>query len=81
MYTACRPVVERFGLWDQIRVDQGKEWVLILYAQETLAHLTTQHQPCSTPSKHIQTGIITVIVYTLLSSDSFEESYSGAHLG
>ena len=34
-----RPVVRQYGLWDQIRVDQGKEWTLMLYIQEKLAHL------------------------------------------
>jgi len=28
-----------YGLWDQLRVDQGKEWVLMLYVQERLANL------------------------------------------
>jgi len=34
-----RPLLVQYGLWDQIRVDQGKEWVLMLYIQETLSHL------------------------------------------
>ena len=36
---ACRPIVLQYGLCDQIRVDQGREWILMLYIQETLAHL------------------------------------------
>ena len=34
---ACRPILMQYGLWDQIRVDQGKEWVLSLFVQERLA--------------------------------------------
>ena len=26
-----------YGIWDQVRVDQGKEWILMLYTQELLA--------------------------------------------
>ena len=29
----------QYGIWDQVRVDHGKEWTLILFAQEHLAHL------------------------------------------
>lgn len=36
---ACRPMVLEYGLWDQIRIDHGKEWHLMLYFQERLAHL------------------------------------------
>jgi len=32
-------MVENFGLWDQIRVDCGSEWNLMLFTQEKLAHL------------------------------------------
>ena len=28
-----------FGLWDQIRVDCGREWYLMLFVQEQLSHL------------------------------------------
>lgn len=28
-----------YGLWDQIRVDHGKEWCLMLYINGTLSHL------------------------------------------
>ena len=34
-----RPILSQYGIWDQIRVDQGKEWVLMLYVQEMLSHL------------------------------------------
>ena len=34
-----RPIVLQYGIWDQVRVDQGKEWTLMLFGQEQLAHL------------------------------------------
>ena len=34
-------VLHTYGLWDQVRVDQGKEWILMLYVQELLAELRT----------------------------------------
>ena len=36
-----RPMILEYGLRDEVRVDQGKEWVLSLYVQEQLAHLRT----------------------------------------
>ena len=33
------PVTSTYGLWDQVRVDHGKEWTLILYVQELLSPL------------------------------------------
>ena len=32
-------MVSTFGLWDQIHVDKGREWYLMLYIHNTLAHL------------------------------------------
>ena len=29
----------QYGLWDQVRVDHGKEWQLMLFVQEKLSHL------------------------------------------
>ena len=34
-----RPIVLQYGIRDQIRVDQGKEWTLMLFGQEQLVHL------------------------------------------
>jgi hypothetical protein len=34
-----RPMIQEYGLWDQIRVDHGREWHLMLFVQEQLAHL------------------------------------------
>ncbi|XP_065894563.1 uncharacterized protein [Dysidea avara] len=45
-----KPIVLEYGLWDQRRIDQGKEWVLMLHVQETLAHL--RHNTCRPP--HLQ---------------------------
>ena len=41
----------QYGLWDQVRVDHGKEWQLMLFVQEKLSHLryNTQRAP------HLQT--------------------------
>ena len=44
-------IVLEYGLWDQLHVDHGMEWILTLFVQETLAHLrrNTNHAP------HLQT--------------------------
>jgi hypothetical protein len=34
-----RPLLLMYGIWDEIRVDHGLEWVLSLSVQEQLAHL------------------------------------------
>ena len=41
----------QYGLWDQLRVDHGKEWILMLYAQEQLAHMRRNQSR----SPHVQT--------------------------
>ena len=38
-YIYTRPLLLEYGLWDQVRVDQGKEWVLMLFVQEQLADM------------------------------------------
>lgn len=50
--TNNRPLVLKYGVWDQLRVDQGKEWYLTLFVQEQLAHFrrNTQRAP------HLQTS-------------------------
>ena len=50
-YECYRGLVLEFGLWDQIRVDHGKEWILTLFVQELLAPLRTD--PSRAP--HVQT--------------------------
>lgn len=37
MFHRC--LVLEYGLWDQVRVDHGMEWILTLFVQEKLAHL------------------------------------------
>ena len=37
----CRPVLLSDGLWDQIRVDCGREFALILFIQELLSSYRT----------------------------------------
>lgn len=42
------------GIWDQVCVDHGKEWILSLFIQEQLAHLrynTTKAPHRQTTSK------------------------------
>ena len=54
--TICRPVLLQYGMWDQIRVDQGKEWVLMLFVQEQLAHFrrnTGRNPHIQTTSKQV----------------------------
>ena len=38
-----RPIMMHFGLWDQDRVDHGREFYLLLYVQEKLHHLRGEH--------------------------------------
>ena len=58
-----RELVIQYGLWDQLRVDQGKEWVLMLFMQEQLAHLrtNTSHAP-HTPADYIKDGKFILIL-------------------
>ena len=51
-----RPILQRYGMWDQLRVDQGKEWYLMLFVQEQLAHLrynTSRAPHLQTTSKKV----------------------------
>jgi len=36
-YVFC-PAVQKYGLWDQVRVDHGKEFVLTIFIQKCLSH-------------------------------------------
>ena len=52
-----RPLIAEQGIWQQIRVDHGKEWVLMLFVQEELAHLrrdTVKPPHCQTTSKLVR---------------------------
>lgn len=49
-----------YGLWDQIRVDHGKEWCLMLYINGTLSHLrgnTSKLPHLQTSSTKVHTTI------------------------
>ena len=60
LYTSiCRPILFQYGVWDQVRVDQGKEWTLILFVQEKLAHLRFK----TNRAPHLQTTSKQVTVY------------------
>ena len=46
IFVAYRPVLTSTGIFDQLRVDKGKEWVLLLFVQELLAdHRYNQDRP------------------------------------
>ena len=47
----CRPIALQYEVWDTIRVDQGKEWTLLLYLQELLA----DYRFDKSKAPHIQT--------------------------
>ena len=34
-----RSIILEYGIWDQVCVDHGMEWILTLFVQEQLAHL------------------------------------------
>jgi len=37
--SVCRTAVSKYGLWDQVRIDHGREFYLVLYIQEQLRRL------------------------------------------
>ena len=40
----CRPIVLQHGLWDQVHVDCGREFALLLYVQDWLSSFRTNTQ-------------------------------------
>ncbi|XP_065886701.1 uncharacterized protein [Dysidea avara] len=50
--TVYRQTICQYGMWDQIRVDHGREWYLMLYIQEHLAGY--RRNPSGPP--HLQTS-------------------------
>lgn len=40
-YLYFRPILQQYGMWDQVRVDKGNEWVLLLFVQEWLSQFRT----------------------------------------
>lgn len=66
-----RPLILEYWLWDEVRVDQGKEWVLSLFVHERMAHLqtnTTRPPHLQSTSKKIcvncTTGIICLHIHS-----------------
>ena len=60
-----RPILSNYGLWDQVRVDHGKEWYLMLYAQEKLAGYRrnqSRHPHMQTSSKKVATYTYNIIM-------------------
>ena len=55
-------MVLQYGVWDQVRVDHGKEWTLMLFVQEQLAHL--RHNVNRAP--HLQTTSKQVVTCTFV---------------
>lgn len=52
-----RPIVSEHGLWDQVRVDGGREFCLILHIQELLSQFRTNTRRApyvQTQSKQVQ---------------------------
>lgn len=54
---AYRKLINDFGIWNQIRVDMGREWFLMLYVQEQLS----QHRYDTTKPAYLQTSSKQVI--------------------
>ena len=52
----------QYGVWDQIRVDHGKEWILSLYIQEKVARLRTD----TSRPPHLQTSSKLVYMYCII---------------
>lgn len=46
-----RDIVLTYGLWDQLRVDKGREWYLSLFINEKLS----SHRYCTRKPPHLQT--------------------------
>ena len=57
-----RQIICHYGMWDQLRVDQGKEWYLMLYMQEQLAEY--RRNPSAPP--HLQTSSTQVRFYDVM---------------
>ena len=57
---ACRPILSHYGLWDQLRVNKGREWYLMLAVQEQLGGLRVN----SNRPPYLQTTSTMVHLYT-----------------
>ncbi len=59
-------MITKYGFWDQIRVDHGKDWQLILFIQEKLASLryNTQRAPyLQTTSKLVSNNDFVILLF------------------
>ncbi|TRZ03710.1 hypothetical protein DNTS_033003, partial [Danionella cerebrum] len=57
-----RPAVPTYGMWDQVRVDHGKEFYLTLFMQELLA----SHRHNQERRAYLQTSSTRLTVYLLM---------------
>lgn len=51
MLALCREIVTTYGLWDQLRIDKGKEWYLSIFINQNLS----SHRYCTRKPPHLQT--------------------------
>ena len=60
-------MVTKYGLWDQIRVDHGKEWQLILFIQASIRYNTQRAPHLQTTSKLVSNNefVILFVLYML----------------
>jgi len=63
-YFFCREIIREFGLWDQIRVDCGREWNLMLFMQEHLSHL--RNDPSKPPHLRSSSKNVSLVFEILL---------------
>lgn len=65
-----RTLLQQYGIWDQLRLDMGKEWTLIRYAQEMLSNYryNLSKTPCVSASSKLVSYTIHVHVcqYSLM---------------
>ena len=71
-----------FGLFDQIRVDKGTEWVLTLFVNEKLAHLrNTTEKPSHKCTSSKKVGYSLLCQLMPIEFFSLIESYYRENLG
>ena len=55
-----REIVSSYGMWQQLRVDHGTEWALMLFVQNRLSHLRNDPSKApylQTPSTQVSTNL------------------------
>ena len=73
VFLFCRSAVLQYGMWDQIRVDHGREFFLTLFMQEKLADYRNnkERQPyLQTSSTHVSWLIVLFPLVTQLLADN-----------